>query len=90
MTPETRSALRRELYERMERAELGLVEAVRMMRKIADKTQEEYARMVGISPRVLKDFERGAGNPGLKTLNRILAPFNLELTVRRKRSMPPA
>jgi transcriptional regulator with XRE-family HTH domain len=56
-----------------------------MMRKIADKTQEEYARMVGISPRVLKDFERGAGNPGLKTLERILAPFNLELTVRRKR-----
>ncbi len=84
MKPESRSALRRELYERMQRADLGLVEAVRMMRKIADKTQEEYARMVGISPRVLKDFERGVGNPGLRTLERILAPFNLELTVRRK------
>jgi transcriptional regulator with XRE-family HTH domain len=88
MTPETRSALRRELYERMDRADLGLVEAVRMMRKIADKTQEEYARMVGISPRVLKDFERGVGNPGLRTLERILAPFNLELTVRRRRPPP--
>jgi transcriptional regulator with XRE-family HTH domain len=89
MTPDARTALRRELYERMQRADLGLVEAVRMMRKIADKTQEEYARMIGISPRVLKDFERGAGNPGLKTLERILAPFNLELTVRRKPSGSP-
>jgi hypothetical protein len=48
----------------MERADLGLVEAVRMMRKIADKTQEEYARMVGISPRVLKDFELQPGADG--------------------------
>jgi DNA-binding phage protein len=35
---------------------------------------------------VLIDFERGVGNPGLKTLGRILAPFNLELTVRRRRA----
>jgi len=87
---EAREELRRELYDRIERADVGLVEAVRLMRRIADKTQVEYARMVGISPRILKEFERGAGNPGLKTLERILAPFNLELTVRRRRSSRPA
>lgn len=90
MRPEDRSELRRQLYERSERADLGLVEAVRMMRKIADKSQTEYARMVGIAPRVLADFERGVGNPGLKTLERILAPFNLELTVRRRPRKDPS
>lgn len=84
MDRDERAALRRELYALIERGELGLVEAVRMMRKVAGKTQAEYARLVGISPRVLIDFERGVGNPGLKTLERILAPFNLELTARRR------
>jgi transcriptional regulator with XRE-family HTH domain len=81
---EDRAALRRELYERIDRGSIGLVEAVRVMRKVAGKTQAEYARLVGISPRVLIDFERGVGNPGLRTLEKILAPFNLELTVRRR------
>jgi transcriptional regulator with XRE-family HTH domain len=85
MKPEQRSELRRDLYDRIDKADIGLVEAVRIMRRITDKTQVEYARMVGVSPRILKEFERGVGNPGLKTLERILAPFNLELTVRRRR-----
>lgn len=86
MKPEHRSELRRELYDRIDKADIGLVEAVRLMRRIANKTQDGYARMVGMSPRILKEFERGIGNPGLKTLERILAPFNLELTVRRRRA----
>jgi DNA-binding XRE family transcriptional regulator len=81
---EDRVALRNQLYERAKRADLGLVEAVRMMRKIAGKTQAEYAKLVGVSPRVLIDFERGAGNPTLKTLEKIMAPFNMEMTVRRR------
>ncbi len=85
MKIEDREALRRELYDRIDRGDVGLVEAVRLMRKVAAKTQAEYARLVGISPRVLIDFERGVGNPGLRTLQRILAPFDLELTVRRRR-----
>jgi transcriptional regulator with XRE-family HTH domain len=85
MKKEDRAALRTELYERAESEGIGLVEALRMMRKIAKKTQAEYAKMVGVSPRVLIDFERGAGNPTVKTLEKMLAPFNLELTVRRRR-----
>jgi transcriptional regulator with XRE-family HTH domain len=81
-----RAALRRELYERIDRGELGLVEAVRIMRQVAGKTQAQYARLVGISERSLIDFERGVGNPRLSTLKRILAPFRLELTVRRRPS----
>ena len=82
---EERAALRTQLYDRATRADLGLVEAVRMMRKVAGKTQTEYAAPVGVSARVLIDFERGVGNPTVKTPEKILAPFNLELTVRRRR-----
>lgn len=81
---EKRAALRTELYARAERGDLDLREAVRMMRKIAGRSQADYARMVGVSPRVLIEFERGIGNPTLKTLEKILAPFALELTVRRR------
>jgi len=83
---EKRAALRRELYERVDRGEVGLREAVRLMRKIAGRTQLEYARLVGISPRILIEFERGIGNPTVATIEKMLAPFALELTVRRKRS----
>ena len=40
-----------------------LVEAVKRMRKIAGRSRAEYARLVGVSPRVLIEFERGVGNP---------------------------
>lgn len=79
-----RATLRTELYARVERGDVGLVEAVRMMRKIADKTQAEYAKLVGVSPRVLIDFERGVGNPTLRSIEKMLGPFGLELTVRRR------
>jgi transcriptional regulator with XRE-family HTH domain len=34
-----------------------------------------------ISPRSLIDFERGVGNPTLSTLEALLKPFNLQLTI---------
>jgi putative transcriptional regulator len=83
-----RVALRQEFYERVKRADLDLAESVRWMRKIENKSQAAYAKLVGISPRVLIDFERGVGNPTLGSLQKMLAPFGLELTVRR-RSLDP-
>jgi DNA-binding XRE family transcriptional regulator len=81
---EKRDALRTELYERIARGDIGLVEAIKMMRRIAGRSQPAYAKLVGIAPRALIDFERGVGNPTVKTLEKLLAPFGLELTVRRK------
>lgn len=78
--------MREELFDRVKAGDLDLVEAVRMMRKVAGKTQAEYARLVGVSPRVLIDFERGVGNPTLATLRKLLNPFGLELTVKRRAS----
>jgi transcriptional regulator with XRE-family HTH domain len=79
-----RNAARHALYERVKQGDLELADAVRMMRRSAGKTQAEYAKLVGVSPRVLIDFERGAGNPTVRTLRRMLEPFGLELTVRRR------
>jgi transcriptional regulator with XRE-family HTH domain len=81
---ERREAARQQLYERVKQGNLDLADAVRLMRRVADKTQAEYAKLVGVSPRVLIDFERGVGNPTVRTLRRMLDPFGLELTVRRR------
>ena len=79
-----RKALRDELYARVARGDISLVEAVKTMRKIAGRTQAVFARLVGVSPRILIELERGIGNPTIKTLSKILAPFDLEVGVRRR------
>lgn len=84
LSNEKRRALREELFAQIDRGEITLVDAVKKMRKIAGKTQADYARLVGVSPRILIELERGIGNPTLKTLAKILAPFQLEVTVRRR------
>ena len=84
-TKEKRTELRAELFASADRGDLDLREALRTMRKIAGRSQIEYARLVGVSPRVLIEFERGGGNPTLETIEKMLAPFGLELTLRRKR-----
>ncbi len=81
---ERRTALRDELYARIARGDISLVDAVKTMRKIAGRSQADYARLVGISPRILIELERGIGNPTMKTLAKILAPFDLEVSVRRR------
>lgn len=81
---ERRAALRDELYERIARDDLSLIEVVKTMRKIAGRSQADYARLVGVSPRILIELERGIGNPTLKTLAKLLAPFDLEVGVRRR------
>lgn len=78
-----RARLVADVEARVDRGELGLREAVRRMRRAMGHTQADFARMVGISARVLIEFERGIGNPTLKTLEKILAPLSLELTLRR-------
>jgi DNA-binding XRE family transcriptional regulator len=83
---EQRTKLRAELYARTDAGDLDLREAIKMMHKIAGRSQAEYARLVGVSPRALIEFERGIGNPTLKAIKKLLAPFALELTLRRKRT----
>ena len=73
---------RQDLYNAMLKGDVKLREAVRRARRIMGLSQMRYARLIGIAPRVLSDFERGVGNPTLETLEKIGAPFGFELTFR--------
>ncbi len=81
---EKRQALREELYERLEKGDIDLASAVRLMRRVTGHSQARYAHLVGVSPRILIELERGLGNPTMKTIEKIVAPFGLELALRKK------
>ena len=77
--------LRHNFYKDLEEGNLGsLPNTIRKMRKVTGLTQPEYARLVGISPRVLIDLERGVGNATLKTLEKIALPFGLHIGLTKK------
>lgn len=61
-----------------------LPDTIRRMRKAIGLTQIEYAKLAGVAPRVLIDLERGVGNPTLKTLEKLAAPFGLQVGLKRK------
>lgn len=71
--------LREALFEDIAAGRLSLAEAVRRMRRIVGMTQTEYARLIGIAPRVLMDIERGKANPRLDTLEKLAKPFGLKV-----------
>jgi len=74
-----------ELYDALERGELSLQDASKRMRRIIGMSQSAYAKLIGLSAQALMDFERGKGNPTLKSLNAIARPFGLEVGFRRTR-----
>lgn len=76
---------RRAFFDALDAGETGdLPETVRRMRKSIGLTQTEYAKLVGVAPRVLMDLERGVGNPTFNTLERLAAPFGLRVGLVRK------
>ena len=79
LTREERNAVRRRFFDRVPDAELPLGEAIKEMRRMVSMTQPEFARMVGVAPRIIIDLERGVGNPTLDTLRKIGAPFGVVL-----------
>jgi transcriptional regulator with XRE-family HTH domain len=71
--------LRAQLNDAINRGELSIQEAVKRMRKISRLTQPEFANHRGVSVKVIKEIERGVGNPTVNTLNRIGRFFGLEV-----------
>lgn len=69
------------LYRDLAVGDIGIREATRQMRKILGMTQKDYAKKIAdISPRILSEFENGAGNPTLATLEKLASPFGLKVT----------
>ncbi len=75
---------RKRIYDQLESGEIDFRRAVAGLRKSMGLAQADFAKKIGIAPRVLIDFERGQGNPTLSTLQKIGAPLGFEITFRRK------
>ena len=79
--------LRAELYAAIDRGEVSLQDAVKSMRKISRLSQPEFAARLGVSVKVIKEIERGIGNPTVGSLNRIGQFFGLEITFARSEKL---
>lgn len=51
-------------------------------------SQETLAELSGVSIRTLKQFERGKGNPTLKTLSKLADALGMELRIETKKINP--
>ena len=58
---------------------MNLREIVKERRGVLGISQIDLAEMAGISLATVKDIERGAGNPSMKTVMRILEVLGLEM-----------
>jgi DNA-binding XRE family transcriptional regulator len=75
-------AQRQQFYEQLIAGELSLAVASKRMRELINLNQDDFARLVGVAPRTLKDFEAGRGNPRLTTLQKIGKPFGMQVVFR--------
>lgn len=75
---------RAEFLDAVSGGRLTLQDAVKQMRELSGLTQPEFARHRGVSVRVIREIERGSGNPTVGTLNQIGAIFGLEVTFVRR------
>ena len=83
----TVSLAKQQLRQDIENGELTIGEAVRRMRKITGLNQVDYARrIIGLSPRILAEIERGEANPTLQTLEKIARPFGYTIGFIKKQS----
>lgn len=78
--------LRHDFYQAIDAGHLTLRTGIRKFRKLLGLNQHEFAAFVGISPRVLMEFEQGKGNPTIATIAKMLKGSGLELKLGRKGS----
>ena len=64
---------------------MNLREVIKERRGILGISQLDLAEMAGISLATVKDIERGAGNPSMKTVTRILEVLGVEMQFRIRR-----
>ncbi len=64
-------ANRRALAERARRADLRLPYAIAEIRKGIGLTQQEFAKVLGLTRRQIAEMETGAANPTIETLAKV-------------------
>lgn len=77
--------LREELEQITPITNLSLSEQIKKMRRATNKTQIEFAKLIGIAPRIIIDLENNKGNPTLSTLNKIGRLFDFEISFTKRK-----
>ena len=75
------------LFDAIERGDVSLRDAAKEMRALSRLTQPEFAAHRGVSVKVIKELERGTGNPTVNSLNQIGSIFGLEVGWVRKEKL---
>jgi DNA-binding XRE family transcriptional regulator len=70
---------KKEILDQIHAGTISMGQAIKGLRITTGKTQTEYAKNVGVFPRVLINIENEVGNPTIKTLNKIVEPFGLKV-----------
>lgn len=84
-SPEQTKKLRAELIDDVEAGRVDIGTATRKMRKILGMNRHEYAEKIAkIGFETLQAVETGKGNPTIKTLRAIGAPFGFDVGFIRK------
>jgi transcriptional regulator with XRE-family HTH domain len=58
---------------------MSIYKTIKERRAILRLTQQDLAEMSGIGLRTIREIERGKGNPGLETLNKIAVILGMEV-----------
>jgi transcriptional regulator with XRE-family HTH domain len=76
---------KQKVYEEIESGNLALGLALKSLRRSIGKSQSEYAKLAGVTIRIIRDFEQNRANPTLSTINKMFKPFGLEVYLKRTR-----
>ena len=74
---------REELFALVENENLSIGQFVRMSRKATGRTQVEYAKAMNIEVKTLSAIENDKANITLKTVEKLLKPWGMQLTVKK-------
>lgn len=75
LSQEQVDALRRGLAETVPVARATIPQLVRTMRLATRRSQNEYAKLCGVAPRVLKRIEAGELHVQVESIEKLLKPF---------------
>ncbi|MEK6482318.1 helix-turn-helix transcriptional regulator [Catalinimonas sp. 4WD22] len=64
---------------------MHLVQDIKKRREVLQVSQEDLAALSGVGLRTLKQFERGKGNPTLKTLVKLADVLGMEVCLKIKK-----
>jgi len=86
LSKEEVDALRRDLSETVPVAHATIPQLVRTMRLATRRSQDEYAKLCGVAPRVLKRIEAGDLHVQVESLEKLLKPFGYAIGLVRAES----